>query len=113
HDALVFLSPITLRCAACGKEVELIDTDRHGYDAEIGAIVATVRGKGERGEYQCDGCGPQAFQICARFEYPDDHFDWNNKEFRGREKDLFTWFSLVGKCPGCSRLLSITDFECA
>jgi hypothetical protein len=113
NNQAVFLSPIVLRCAACGKEAELIDTDRHGYDAEIGGIVATVRANGEPGEYECDQCGRQPFQVFARFEYPDELFDGDFEEFSGREQDLFTWFSVVGKCPGCSRLLSITDFECA
>jgi hypothetical protein len=113
HNELVFLSPLTLRCASCGKVTELIDTDRHGYDAEIGAIVATARAEGKRGEYRCDRCGVEPFQVCARFEYSDDLFDRDFKEFRGREQDLFSWFSAVGKCRGCSRLLSIADFECA
>jgi hypothetical protein len=113
NNVLVFLSPLALRCASCGKVTELIDTDRHGYDAEIGAIVATKRGEGERAECQCEACGPQAFQVCVRFEYSDYLFDRDFAESRGKEQELFSWFSVVGKCPGCSRLLSITDFECA
>jgi hypothetical protein len=112
-NQLVFLSPIVLRCASCGTETELIDTDQHGYVAEVGGIVATARGEGERGEYRCDQCGPQAFRVYARFEYPAGLFHSKFKKFRGREQDFFSWFTAVGKCPGCSRLLSITDFECA
>jgi hypothetical protein len=26
---------------------------------------------------------------------------------------LFSWFSLVGKCPNCCQLLAVADFECA
>jgi hypothetical protein len=112
-NVLVFLSPIVLRCASCGKETEVIDTDRHGYDAELGHIVATARGEGDRGEYRCDQCGPQAFRIWVRFEYPDDLFRRTFKGFQRRQQDLFSWFTLVGKCPCCSRELDITDFECA
>lgn len=113
---LLFLSPLALRCAACGKETPLLDTDRHGYDAEQGGIVATARAEGERGEYRCHRCGAQPLTVCVRFEYSDDLLDerWlSHEEFRDRQQDLFTWFSLVGKCPGCSYLLSVTDFECA
>ena len=110
RNELVFLSPLDLRCASCGKVEELLDTDRHGYDAEIGGIVATVRGQGEKMEYQCDQCGSQPFEICVRFEYADHVFD--DQKHRGQAQDLFSWFSLVGKCPGCSRILRIADFEC-
>lgn len=113
HNKLVFLSPLVLRCASCSKETEVIDTDRHGYDAELGGIVATARWKGDRGEYQCEQCSLQAFCVCVRFEYGDYLFDSDFECYRGRQQDLFSWFSLVGKCIGCCRLLSITDFECA
>jgi hypothetical protein len=113
RNELVFLSPLTLKCNSCGKETELIDTDRHGYDAEIGGIVATARSKGERSEYSCSHCGPRGMNVIVRFEYPDDLFGAVRETFRGREQDLFTWFSLIGKCPGCTRLLAVTDFECA
>jgi hypothetical protein len=109
----VFLSPLSLRCASCGKETELIDTDRHGYDAELGGVVATALGEGERGEYRCDWCGVLPFQVCVRFENSADVFTRDFEEFRGREQDLFSWFSAVGRCSGCSRLLAIADFECA
>ena len=113
NNVLVFLSPLALRCAACGKVTELIDTDIHGYDGECGHGVATKRGEGRREEYLCDECGPQPLEGFVRFEYPDDLFTEDFAEFRGREQDLFTWFSVAGKCVGCSRLLHVTEFECA
>jgi hypothetical protein len=109
----ILLSPIALRCALCGRETELIDTDRHGYNAEIGSCSSTRRAEGERGDYRCEKCSALAIQVCVRFEYPDDLFDSGIDGFSGREQDLFSWFSMVGKCPNCSRLFSITDFECA
>src|SRR5438067_9820932 len=36
HNAVVFLSPIVLECAACGQTTDLLDTDVHGYDAKLG-----------------------------------------------------------------------------
>ena len=113
HNAIVFLSPLVLECAACGRTTDLLDTDLHGYDAELGGIVATVRGEGERAVYECPKCGRQPLDVYARFEYPDDLFDGDFPEFAGREQDLFTWFSLVGKCPQCSQVLAVADFECA
>lgn len=112
-NVLVFVSPLALRCEACGEITELIDTDVHGYDSELGNGSCTMRGKGRRDEFKCEECGVHPFNVYARFEYPDDLFTDDFQDFRGREQDLFTWFSLVGTCSNCSRLRAITDFECA
>jgi hypothetical protein len=111
--APVFLSPLSLECTACGKQTDLIDTDAHGYDAELGHILATARGRGNPTVHECPECGRQPSEVFARFEYPDDLFDGDFPEFTGREQDLFTWFSLLAKCCRCSQLLAVTDFECA
>jgi hypothetical protein len=113
HNAVVFLSPLTLECAACGKRTDLLDTDIHGYDAELGHGSATARAEGEPVVFECPSCGRQPLEAFVRFEYPDDLFDGNFPEFAGREQDLFTWFNLVGKCPQCSQVLPVADFECA
>lgn len=112
-NAIVFLSPLVLECAACGKMTELLDTNLHGYDAELGHRIATARARGQHVVYQCPECGRQPLEAFVRFEYPDDLFDGDFPEFAGREQELFTWFNLVGKCPKCSQLLAVTDFECA
>ena len=113
RQELVFLSPLALRCEACGRITELFDTDRHGYDAEIGAIGATRRGEGDRVEHECENCGRKPLRLWVRFEYSPDLFDRGIGEFRGREQELFSWFSLSGQCSGCSALLQVADFECA
>jgi hypothetical protein len=113
HNVLVFVSPLALRCSACGKVTELFDTAIHGYDAEVGGIPASYRGEGERTDFVCDKCGPRQFQVFARFEYPDDLLGPEFDEYRGKEQDLFSWFSLIGKCAGCGRLVEVADFECA
>ncbi len=73
----------------------MIDTNRHGYDAELGAVVATQRGEGDRVEHECEKCGPRPLRLWARFEYSQDLFDRGIHEFHGREQELFSWFSLV------------------
>ncbi len=113
HNALVFLSPLVLECAVCGKRTDLLDTDVHGYDAELGGCSATVRGQGDRFVFECPSCGRLPFDTFVRFEYPDDLLGGDFPEFAGREQDLFSWFSLIGKCPKCCQVLTITDFECA
>ena len=112
-DEVVFLSPLVLECAACGKQTDLIDTDIHGYDAELGYGSTTARGEGEPAVYECPTCGRQPMQVFTRFEYPDDLMDGSIKEFAGREQNLFTWFSLVVRCSHCAQVLCVADFECA
>jgi hypothetical protein len=112
-NVAVFLSPLALRCNKCGKTTELFDTAIHGYDAELCAFASSHRGEGERTEFICEKCGPRETQVFVRFEYPDDLLQSEFDKYRGREQDLFSWFSLIGKCAGCGRLIEVTDFECA
>ena len=113
NDKVVLLSPLDLECSKCGRVTGLMDAARHGYDAELGHIVATASGRGDRVRYECPQCGVQPVWAYTRFEYPDDLFDGDFADFAGREQDLFTWFSLVGKCTKCSSLFAVADFECA
>ena len=113
YNVVVFVGPLALRCKSCGKVTELIDTAIHGYDGEWGYKTSNVRREGERAEYRCDKCGSSSMEVFVRFEYPDDLFDDDFEGFRGREQDLFTWFSALGKCASCTRILAVTEFECA
>jgi hypothetical protein len=109
----IFVSPLALQCAKCQKVTERIDTDEHGYDAEIGAVGTTIRGTGARTPYACDRCGVRPTTAHARFEHSAETFEDSTGEFAGNEHNLFTWFTLVGECDGCKRVLTIADFECA
>lgn len=113
NNAVVTLSPLALQCAACQKVTQLLDTDLHGYDSELGHGSATARAEGDEVVFECPSCGRQPLEAFVRFEHSDDLFDGDFPEFAGREQDLFTWFSLVGRCPQCSQLLPVADFECA
>jgi hypothetical protein len=113
RNQVVTLSPLDLECAACGTITPLLDTDAHGYDAELGHGTATARAQGERVVFECVSCGRQPIEAFVRFEYPDYLFDGDFPEFAGRAQELFTWFNLVGRCSGCSQVLPIADFECA
>jgi hypothetical protein len=63
--------------------------------------------------YECPECGRQPLDVFARFEYPYELFDQDFPEFAGRKQDLFSWFSLLGKCRRCAQLLVVANFECA
>jgi hypothetical protein len=112
-ERLLFISPISVTCGRCGTTEELIDTDKHGYDVELGHGSYTVGGEGRHGSYQCAECRAENMEIFVRFEYSEDLFGVDFEDIRGREQDLFSWFSLHGRCAQCGATTDITDFECA
>ena len=109
----IFVSPLALDCAGCGKVTELIDTDEHGYDAELRHGGATIRGKGLRGPYACNECGVRPMTAYARFEHSGEELADSFIERFPNSEDYFSSFSLVGTCEGCNRMLNVADFECA
>jgi hypothetical protein len=111
---MVILGPITLQCVSCKKKTVLIDTAVHGYDSELGNGSAMMRGDGTPEPVECAACDMNKdYEVFVRFEYPDDLFSEVFREFEGRQQDLFTWFSLVTRCPKCSGMSPVADFECA
>lgn len=63
RNVLVFLSPIALRCGACSRVTELIDTDIHGWDAEIGGIVATNAARANPQSTNATGAAEQPSEV--------------------------------------------------
>lgn len=111
---VLVLSPISLVCVACQKKTVLIDTDVHGHDSELGIGSTTMRGEDLEESIECGECDlNKEYQVFVRFEYPDDLFSEDFREYEGRQQDLFTWFSLIAKCSKCSAMLPVADFECA
>jgi hypothetical protein len=120
-----FIDPLALRCDACGRSTELIDTDYHGYNGETSRREQSPAGPGERPPwlnpritservpYRCSTCGPQPLTLYARFEYGGDEYQSSDAEFAGRWQDLFSWFTLLGRCPLCNRLCLVTEYETA
>jgi predicted RNA-binding Zn-ribbon protein involved in translation (DUF1610 family) len=82
----VFLSPMSLECTTCGKRTDLIDTDAHGYDAKLGHILATARGRGDPSVYECPECGRQPLDAFARFEYPYELFEKTSRSLPGASR---------------------------
>lgn len=113
NNVEVFLSPIEFTCSACRRTSLLIDTDQHGYDAELGHGSATCRARGTPGVFQCNRCKSASMEVFAQFEYPDDLFEDDFPQARGRERDLFSWFFLYSRCAECGSQFDVTDFECA
>jgi hypothetical protein len=110
---VVFVSPLALECAGCAKVTELIDTEQHGYDSELGHGSATMRGAGTRTPFACERCGVRPMIAYARFEHSGEDLADSFVEEFPNVQDYFSWFSLVGRCAGCGRMLNVADFECA
>ena len=109
----IFVSPLALECAACGKLTELIDTDQHGHDAELGHGGLTIRGEGPRTPYACAKCGVRPMTAYARFEHSGEELADSFLELFPDAHNYFSWFILVGTCDGCRRMLNVADYECA
>jgi hypothetical protein len=108
----LFISPLTFECGECNKTTELLDTDRHGYHADVarrdgGIGSAKLRGKGPQRAFSCPGCSGELFEVTVAFIfwYPDELV-----EFDGNWEDLFSVFLCYCKCAGCGQTSQATDF---
>lgn len=111
----LFVGPHFLECAACGKQTELLDLEKHGYDAELGHGCYSFRSCGTAGVFECRTCGRQPFETLVIFSYScaEDYFASPDEATAGREQDLFDWVSVGATCAKCSKLQRVTDYECS
>lgn len=105
-DDNYFQPPYSLECTGCDETWEVFDPARHGWDGVLNPIPReTWDHTDELGDEQ---------QIYVRFECSTDVL--GNPDMpgtRGREPDLFTWFTLVGRDPGTGTLTTLVEWECA
>jgi hypothetical protein len=109
-----FLSPLAFECASCNAVTELLDTDRHGYHAEVARRQgdeggsAKLRGTGPRQSFTCPACGGKLFgiQVGFVFWYPDELAE----EFDDAWEELFSIFLCHCKCVGCGQTSQPTEF---
>lgn len=109
-----FLSPLAFECSVCHSATEILDTDRHGYHAEVARRQgdeigsAKLRGEGPRQSFTCPGCGGELFGVTVGFVfwYPDELAE----EFDGEWEELYSVFLCHCKCAGCGQSSQPTDF---
>lgn len=111
--------PLRCRCVHCRKTVPLFDPSHHGYDVELDPFTPREVKAGRQG-FSCSTCGQLEFLLTARFEYPARLIaalaagvPTGYVTHPGREQDLFTWFTLIGRCAGCDALTTIASECCA
>jgi hypothetical protein len=107
-------APIAVVCASCGRAAEVFDDTRHGYNQQV-VPDPLLPSDEPRDSLRCGGCGSVGFEAYSRFEYSNagDFFMPDMAEFRGREQDLFTWFSMAAVCLSCGRQAVLAEHECA
>lgn len=113
QGAEFFLSPLAFACRTCNRVTELLDTDLHGYHAELGRLdggpgSSKIRGSGERERFRCPGCPAEWFTVDARFVWWD--FDLALDEPELPAQDFFNEFVAYGTCETCGQISQLTDF---
>jgi len=113
--ANIFISPIGFECAACGKVTEVIDTDQHGYHAEVGKRedgIGSVkyRREGPPTAWTCPQCEGQVFGLTVAFIFWEVVFDLANEDLGWPLQEFFNVFLSFARCTGCGHLSEPTDF---
>lgn len=112
---LAMISPLAFQCAVCKQETTLLDTDIHGYHADLDLREGTtggsckIRGAGVgRLAFPCPSCNKDLFSIVVGFVF------WNVDElaedFEARWEDLFSVFLCYATCLNCGKISRPTDF---
>ncbi len=109
----LFLSPLEAVRTSCQTTTLLLDTDLHGYDAELGHGSGTRRAEGKESVFRCLDCSAERGSLFMRFEFTQDLFDGSFDDVQVQKEDLFTWVSCVSRCSSCGKQNLVSDFECA
>ena len=121
YKDLVIAEKYFLECCSCHSRRLFFDPSLHGYNVVISQMegwnicenveVNSSSRKYEKIICECSNCHKTAFEVFARFEYSVDLFD--EPSFEGKEQELFSWFTGVGRCKACSTINQFIDYECA
>jgi hypothetical protein len=109
----LLVGPLGFECSACGSVTELLDTDVHGYHAEVGKLEGgigstKIRGTGPRTAHACPACGRDSFGMVAGFVYW--HFDLIEDEPHLPAEEFFNVFLLYCTCAACGHVSEPTQF---
>jgi hypothetical protein len=112
YDGPDFITPLSLKCGKCGTATQIIDTDIHGYHAEIAKIEggvgsAKLRGKGEPSKFLCPNCAGEVFSVIVGFVYWDFDLMLDEPESPGQE--FFNVFLIYGVCNKCGKASPVAN----
>ena len=109
------IGPISFECVSCGKVTTVIDTDRHGYSAEVakregGIGSAIYRGSGLPAAWGCPQCDSRVFSLTVAFIFWDAVFDLAADGLGWPLQEFFTVFLSFAQCSECRQLSEPTNF---
>ena len=112
--------PLSFGCIACRRDREAFDPGVHGYDSEMDHFPDRWKSAEPPRRYPCPGCASTEFALVARFQYPDSVLaspaageTVPGTGRRVRPEDLFSYFTLLGRCRACGAWTTITSIECS
>jgi hypothetical protein len=111
-----FVGPLTFDCANCGKIHTILDSDRHGYHAEVHDGPDAYRGVKYRGEgvpqpWACPNCTAEQSEATAIFIYWHAVRDDAEDEPELPIGDFFNEFMLIARCVGCGAEACVTTLD--
>ncbi len=112
-DDDMMITPLAFRCATCDSTTEILDTNIHGYHAEIAKIDGGVgstkyRGTGPRTKYSCPKCNNEEFsKLTVGYVFWDFDLMLDQPELPAQE--FFDVFLIYVDCSTCNHVSRVTD----
>lgn len=109
-----FLSPLAFECNECNKVTEILDTDLHGYHAEVARLAGDdigsgqLRGEGPRKAFACGKCTSTQFKVTVAFVFW--YLDELAEEFDASWEEMFNVFLCECTCVRCGQMSTPTAF---
>ncbi len=105
--------PISLKCASCGRESRVFDARKDGYDGALGHNTYIEPRTTDRVELTDVELGAPPYRLVVRFEHLSDVLGGDFSEWKGRESDLYSWFTLVAISRSGEVAATLFERECA
>jgi hypothetical protein len=113
----LMVSPLSFRCASCGRTTQLLDTAEHGEASEFAKAeawefgCAAYRGEGDAVPAACPACGVCRVIAVVYLSFHDDRvYDFEeNPEFP--LADYFDAFWLDCLCSVCGRRWEVSKID--
>ncbi len=103
---------LSLACTQCGREADVFDPQRDGYNAEIEAGESGA--EGPRVAHRCAGCqgGNFGIEVALLYQLDDEELE-EGGELASRPQDFFTALTLGASCVACGARTEPASYECA
>lgn len=108
------VDPVSVRCAGCNKQTVIFDARSQGYDGALGNLPDTPAPATAIQELLSESLGASPYRVAVRYEYADDVLgDPEYADWKDRESELFTWFTVVARPLSGEGAESVFDQECS